>query len=273
MKKTFLLLGLGAIGLFAFKKPESELQGVDIMSKSLTAMGAVKTMSYHFYASERFKDNKIEKADVEFRVIASPLKVYANALKPDAAQLRYEPAVSSDVNVKKGIKINLKPTAGLLLKQQHNPIYKAGFAYMKKVLDKNLALHKGDDLSKFVKLAGSVTYEGKDCHKIILTDPNYGFVNYTIKAGETIWKIAEAKAIPEYKVKELNNWMDYDDMVAGKTIKIPTAYAKVTTLYIDKSNNLPIYQKMEDDKGMYETYEFKELKVNPTFTTTAFDFK
>ena len=67
--------------------------------------------------------------------------------------------------------------------------------------------------------------------------------------------------------------MDYDDMVAGKTIKIPTAYAKVTTLYIDKSNNLPIYQKMEDDKGMYETYEFKELKVNPTFTATAFDFK
>ncbi|MBK7137901.1 MAG: LysM peptidoglycan-binding domain-containing protein [Bacteroidetes bacterium] len=122
-------------------------------------------------------------------------------------------------------------------------------------------------------MAGSVTYEGKDCHKIILTDPNYGFVNYTIKAGETIWKIAEAKAIPEYKVKELNNWMDYDDMVAGKTIKIPTAYAKVTTLYIDKSNNLPIYQKMEDDKGMYETYEFKELKVNPTFTATAFDFK
>ena len=55
MKKTFLLLGLGAIGLFAFKKPESELQGVDIMSKSLAAMGAVKTMSYHFYASERFK--------------------------------------------------------------------------------------------------------------------------------------------------------------------------------------------------------------------------
>ncbi|MBK7137902.1 MAG: hypothetical protein IPH74_02265 [Bacteroidetes bacterium] len=69
------------------------------------------------------------------------MKVYANALKPDAAQLRYEPAVSSDVNVKKGIKINLKPTAGLLLKQQHNQFIRLVCLY-EKVLDKTLPYTK-----------------------------------------------------------------------------------------------------------------------------------
>ena len=273
MKKLFIIT-IAAIGLLSFKKPEKTMGAIEIMQKALTAMGSVKTLTYKFYSQERFKGGVIEKSEVDFKIIASPFKVYADAKLPEAAQLKYEPAKSSEVNVKKGIlKVNLKPTAGLLMKQQHNPISRSGFAHMKKILDKSVAARKGEDLNQFVKLIGSVNYDGKDCYKIELNDTKYGTTEYTIKEGETIWKICEAKAIPEYKVKELNNWMDYDDMTAGKKIKIPTSYAKKTTLYIDKTTNLPIYHKMEDDKGMYETYEFKSLKLNPTLTTADFEFK
>lgn len=92
------------------------------------------------------------------------------------------------------------------------------------------------------------------------------------KPGETsIWAIGKKLAISEYKIKELNDIGD--DVKPGQKIKIPSAYAKKTTLYIDKSNYLPIYHKMEDEKGVYEVFEFKDLKLGVNFTATDFDFK
>src|SRR4051812_8391617 len=93
-------LVLSQTGLFA-------QTAVDIMKKSLTAMGSVKSMTYHFYAQERMDDGKYSKSDVEFRVISSPLRVYANAHEPQSAQLSYDAATSPDVHVKKGLKLTL----------------------------------------------------------------------------------------------------------------------------------------------------------------------
>ncbi|MCC6516216.1 MAG: DUF1571 domain-containing protein, partial [Chitinophagales bacterium] len=59
----------------------------------------------------------------------------------------------------------------------------------------------------------------------------------------------------------------------GQKLKIPSSYAKKTTLYIDKSNLLPIYHKMEDEKGIYEIYEFKDLKLGVNLTDANFQFK
>ena len=73
-----------------------------------------------------------------------------------------------------------------------------------------------------------------------------------------------------YKIKELNN-ID-DEVKPGQVIKIPSAYAKKSTFYIDKSTSLPIYHKMEDEKGIYEIYEFKELKLGVTLTDADFEF-
>jgi outer membrane lipoprotein-sorting protein len=41
-------------------------------------------------------------------------------------------------------------------------------------------------------------------------------------------------------------------------------------LYIDEANSFPIYQEMNDDKGLYEKYEYNGLKVNPTFAGDEF---
>lgn len=245
----------------------------EMIPKVMSAMGNAKTMTYHFYAQERMHDGKMSKSDVEFKVIANPLKIYANAKLPDAAQLRYEPAVSKDVNVKKGIFTpDLKPTNKLLMKGVHNPITRAGFAQIKKILETSIAQRKGADLNSFVKVLGSVTWDGKACWKVEINDANYKIINYTVAAGETsVWAIGKKLAISEYKIKELNDIGD--DVKPGQVIKIPSSYAKKTTLYIDKSNYIPIYHKMEDEKGVYEIFEFKDLKLGVNFSATDFDFK
>ncbi|MDB5228531.1 MAG: hypothetical protein JWN78_2724 [Bacteroidota bacterium] len=254
-------LVLSQTGLFA-------QTAVDIMKKSLDAMGSVKSMTYHFYAQERMDDGKYSKSDVEFKVISSPLRVYANAHEPQSAQLVYEPAKSPKVNVKKGIRISLAPTSGLLMKGVHNPVTRAGFGQIKKILEMSIEQRKGENYADFVKLIGIVNYDGKDCYKVELNDPDYKIIPYTVGKETNVWDIGKARAISEYKIKELNDIGD--DVKAGQQLKIPSSYAKKTTLYIDKTTYLPIYHKMEDEKGIYEIYEFKDLKTGVALADVDF---
>ncbi len=268
MKKFFFsaaLIGTSIVQSLA-------ITGVEVMQKSMDAIVALKSATFTFYAQERFDGGKIKKSDISFKLQVSPLKVYADVREPQAAQLIYIPTKSADVSVKKGFKLNLSPTNKLLIADSHQPITRAGFAQTRRIILKSMEQRKGENLNNFCKLLGSVTYDGKDCYKVELLEDDYKIIEYTVKAGETdIWKFCESRAIPEYKVKELNGCGN--TLTVGQKIKIPNAYAKKTTLYIDKANYLPIYQKMEDDKGVYELYEFKSLKINVTLSDTDFQFK
>ncbi len=245
---------------------------IDIMTKSLSAMGSAKTMTYHFFAQERMNDGKYSKSDVEFKVMASPLKIYAYAHLPQSAQLRFDPSVSPKVSVKKGLSLNLSPTSSLLMKGVHNPITRAGFGQIKKILEMSMAQRKEQDYAEFCKLAGSVNYDGKECYKIEILDPDYKIVDFTVAPSQnTVWSIGNARAISEYKIKELN---DIDDEVKpGQKIKIPSSYAKKTTLYIDKTTYLPLYHKLEDEKGIYEIYEFRNFKLGVSLKSNDFEFE
>ena len=269
MKKVTSILAVAAIFLANLSFAQSVTETIP---KVMAAMGNAKTMTYHFYAQERMNDGKFSKSDVEFKVIASPIKIYAKANLPQSAQLIYEGAVSKEVRVKKGLKLSLNPTSSLLMKGVHNPITRAGFAQIKKILETSMAQRKGEDLSSYVKILGTVNYDGKDCWKIEINDADYKIINYTVAAGETsVWAIGKKLATSEYKIKELNDIGD--EVKPGQVIKIPSSYAKKTTLYIDKTNYLPIYHKMEDEKGIYEIYEFKSLKLGVNLTDADFQFQ
>ena len=97
------------------------------------------------------------------------------------------------------------------MKGVHNPITRAGFAQIKKILETSMAQRKGEDLSSYVKILGTVNYDGKDCWKVEINDADYKIIDYTVAAGETsVWAIGKKLAISEYKIKELNdNEQDY----------------------------------------------------------------
>jgi outer membrane lipoprotein-sorting protein len=64
----------------------------------------------------------------------------------------------------------------------------------------------------------------------------------------------------------------------GQVLKVPNAYAKHVTLYIDQLYFLPISIKILDDKGLFEQYDYHFLQVNPKiddaeFTKTYKDYK
>lgn len=269
MKKLFLGLALSAVFLgFA------QAQNVnDITKKVLDACGKANNITYQFNSYERFADGKKVNADVFLKFQASPMKIFADAKKPTAAKLVYIPSENQKVHVKKGLSIKLDLYSKMLMADQHHPLDNAGFGTFKRIIEHSIKAKgftvSSPELGSFVKIIGSTTYDNNACWVIEIVDKDYRIINYTVKAGEkTVYDLERKNAVPAYRIKQLNNIGN--EITAGQVLKVPSAYAKKTTVYVDKDTYLPIYQKMEDDEGIYEIYEFKNIKLNVKFTDEDF---
>jgi len=264
-------LSLFLVSVLAFSVPAQAQTVAEIMEKSMKAMANATHLEYHFFSTERFGPNKFENSEVKFKYQQSPLKIYAEAIKPESAKLLYIPSENAKINVKKGpLKLNLDVYSNMLMKQQHHPLYKAGFGTVKGILEHNLKSRglTAAQYGEFAKIIGTVTYDGKPCWHIEILDKDYKMTTYTVKTEKDVWELGKKLAIPEFKVKQLNNIGN--DLKAGQVLKVPSSYAKKTTVYVCKSTYLPIYQKMEDEEGVYEVFEFKSLKTGVKFTDTDF---
>ena len=167
--------------------------------------------------------------------------------------------------------VKLAPTSSLLTKDQHHTLVSAGFVFLGKVVAEGI--RKADEQKKFdtvFKYVADVTWNGRKCYKVTVEDPTWKWTTYKAAKGETMVSIGAKLLIPEYCMIEYNGVGSFDEDLGGKTLKVPTSYAKKTVLYIDKENNFPIYQEMSDDKGVFERYEFYNLVVNPAFKSNEF---
>jgi outer membrane lipoprotein-sorting protein len=154
----------------------------------------------------------------------------------------------------------------------HHPITHAGFSYLYvqvKNTEKKLAAN-GQKLEDIIKIAGDYTWNGKSCTKLILENSDFQFISYTCTQTESLLSLCERINVSEYMVMEKNNLRYGANVTKGMVLKVPNAFAKKAELYIDKSNGLPIYQVVYDDKGVFEKYEFRNLKINPQFNSAEF---
>ena len=73
-------------------------------------------------------------------------------------------------------------------------------------------------------------------------------------------------------ILELNPKLNdfFDILKKGQTLKVPNAYAKDVTLYVDQLYFLPVGVKVSDDKGLYEQYDYHFLQVNPKIDDAEF---
>ena len=116
-----------------------------------------------------------------------------------------------------------------------------------------------------------MVYQKRNCYKVVIDDPTYAYTTAVGQKGETVMALARRLMVSEYHIMDLNpSSRSLDDDVSGKTIKVPTSYAKKTILYIDKETNFPLYQEMSDERGVYEKYEYSNLVVNPAFNDKDF---
>lgn len=262
-----LCLSFVLIGLTQAQTAES------LVNQMLSALDAGKTYEYTMVQEERI-DGKIHRNKIFTKIQETPKKVFIDNVEGanEGVQVLY---VSGERDnkalVNKMFGIKLSPFNSLIRKNQHHTILESGFGLLiGSIRDAKKRAQAQNAFDQVFQLAGSVTFDGKSCYKLILTDPTFTYESYTMQDGESLYSIAMKKKVCEQLIVEKNGLGGFGSGKSGQTIQIPSSYAKKTILYIDKSNMHPIYQEMYDEKGMFEKYTFYDLKVNPSFTSKDF---
>lgn len=174
------------------------------------------------------------------------------------------------------INLSLDPLGNLMRQDQHHTLNEMGFDYFGSIIE-YIAAKVGDKFDDYFKLEGEEKYNNRPCYKVIISNKDFGYENYTVGEGESMTSIARKLHVSEYMILEVNpKFNDYFDVLKkGQVIKVPTHYAKDVTLYIDQLYFLPIGVKILDDKGLFEQYDYHFLQVNPKIEEEEFtkDYK
>jgi outer membrane lipoprotein-sorting protein len=265
----------------ALIRPASQTR--QIVDNMLSAIAKHQGVSFTMDATERIvgKGNENNQIEMFTKVSVNPLRIYGKVLKDPnkGTELLYVTGSRENkirVNPGKFLPtMTLAPTSGLLTKNQHHTLLTSGFMIVHRIVADGVkradARGKFDEVFKYV---GDVQYKGKNCYKILIDDPTYTYTTAVGQKGETVLALARRLLVSEYHIMELNpGSRGLDDDVSGKTLKVSSSYAKKTMLYIDKETNFPLYQEMNDEKGIYEKYEYTNLIVNPAFKADEFTEK
>ena len=243
----------------------------DVVTKLIESIGKAQTLRYNLQCNERIK-GKMQHTESTVKLQIAPRKLYISVRGPELIWI--EGANNGNAFVNPGafpyINLNLDPNGSLMRKDQHHTIHEMGMQYLAEIL-KDGVKRAGDNFDKYFVLLGEEKYDGRNCYKVSISFPDFTWNSYTVKAGENITTIARRLNVSEYMVLENNpkySW--YSDVKPGDVIKVPDAYAKYTLLLIDKELLLPVNNKIFDDKGLFETYEYYNLKVNTPILAEEF---
>lgn len=280
MKRILFALAVVLFSFVAISWHQQETSR-EVISFMLSSIDKLQTAKFTFKSWERFENGRETFNEVDTKLNVKPFKIYLlSKSKPnEGVEVIYNAAEygSDKVAINPGgwlPNVKLDPYGSRMRKDQHHTVMNSGFGMLREIVGKAVARTDKEAPGRFnevFKYEGSVTWNGRACHKVVIEDPTFTYVDYTVKAGETVESLEQRDAICGYLIIDKNdNVSDFDDLKEGMVIKKPSSYAKKTILYIDKANGLPIVQIMHDEVGQFERYEFHDLKANVTFQPVEF---
>lgn len=237
----------------------------------IKAIKEIKTLKYDLKISERIEgDQKNYSSSIKLQCAPRKLYIYVKG----AEVLWLEGKNGGDALVNPGsfpyINLNLDPAGSLMTADQHHTIHEIGFDYFKGIIENTIA-RVGDKFEKYFFYQGEEKFDGKPAYKVTILNNDFAFVPYTVKKNETLQDIARKFYVSEYMIKENNKKVkSYTDVKEGQEILIPNGYAKMTVMYIDKQYMVPLLTRVYDNKGLFESYEYLNLQVNPKFADDEF---
>ncbi len=261
---------------FSYKQKKTAMGSLEMLNDILKSISNVKTLRYDLQRNERVK-GKMNYTESKVKLQVSPRKLYISILGQEV--LWTQGTNNGNALINPGtfpyMNLNLDPMGSLMRKNQHHTIYELGMDYLAEILRDGMK-HYGDQLNKHFVIMGEEKYMGVNCYKLSVAFPDFSWEPYTVKKDESIVTIAAKLHVSEFMILEKNakySW--YNDITAGQIIQVPNAYAKLFLLMIDKERMLPISEKIFDDKGLFETYEFYNLQVNSAIAPEEFteDYK
>ncbi len=252
------------------------ITGSALINKMVEAVAKVKSYQFTMVTKERKLDNTYHYGKSLNKVMVNPYSVYMKILaeKNNGVEVLYNPAKYGKVSVLNAGKfipdMKLDPLGGMMRKDQHHTIIEGGFRYSVDLLN-SIKNQLGANFDVMAKVESDILFNDRLCYRMTLNDDDFGYVKYVLKDKESLYSLANQKKISEFLIVYHNkNVSDYSDFEAGKVIEIPTAFAKKAIIYIDKISLHAIGIEMYDEIGLFEKYEFQEVKYNPAFAIDEF---
>jgi hypothetical protein len=271
MKRGTCILFFSLILCTGKAQPASEL-----LNKLITENDKIYRISMTIVMNERV-DGEINEKKADFKINYNPHKIYLKQDYPNEdMEILYVEGLNKNrawvyPNAFPWVTLSLDPTGNTMRGKHHHSIFNSGFNYFVDVVE-HLMIKYADEINKLAKNAGIEFVNGVKCHKIVFENPYFRFINYKIKPGEDLVSIAQKFYINEYMIIENNkNIKDYEDIEPGQIIKMPSDYAKKVNIFLDAGTYLPYLIKVFDDEGLFQEYYFKNVRVNPYFSSSDFD--
>jgi len=264
-----------AVFMLSAKPIEQREPAVDarsILTALFKSVDNVKTLTYTMSHSERMDDGRILSDSSQVRSQKNPQKIFMKM--SDGAEVLWCAGLNNGnawvhPNSFPYVTLDLDPDGSIMRKNQHHGVQYAGYDYFKAVL-KQSADKAGKNFDAHFLYVGEIVYQGISCYNILALDRDFGYLPYTVQKGETVLSIAKKLWLSEFMIMQHNKLSSFTDIKTGETIMVPTDYGKLITLYIDKTTMLPLLIRVDDEKGLFEQYIFRHVKVDPTLPADAF---
>ncbi len=264
--------------------PTADPTAADLMRRMLTAVGQVQTATYRLIKTERISGkNVVEETAVKLQ--NKPLKVYIKSIKPNTGRevLYVTGSNGGKALINPGafpyVNISLDPLGSRIRQGQHHTLNDVGFRRIADIIARQMREQQAD-LPKLLHLEPQgVNFDNRACWVVKMDDLRFKFVPYTIKpGGESLDQLGQKLGVSDFMIGEKMPGFDGDFqrlLPAGQVIQVPTTYARRTTVIIDKASMLPVSIAISDDKGLFEQYDYHDLKPNAAFRDNEFatDFK
>ncbi len=246
------------------------------MERLIESVENVKTLKYELKITERIK-GVFKHYGSKIKLQCSPRKIYIYVKGVEVLWL--EGKNNGDALVNPGafpyVNLNLSPSGSLMTSEQHHTIHQIGFEYFKSIIEHTMT-QVGDKFTTSFLYGGEEMVNNRSAYKMTILINDFTYVPYIIKKNENLISIARKLRVSEYMIKENNPTIkSYTAVKENQEIVVPNTYAKMTVIYIDKIHFVPLLTRVYDDKGLFESYEYLNLEINPIITNEEFtkDYK
>lgn len=253
--------------------PRKKMSSMEIISHMLDSVKHIKTQSYDLKATERV-NGKFLHAESTLKINTTPKKIYFKSKLKGVEVLWIQGQNKGDAIVHSPsftlANLNLDPYGSLMRKDQHHTIFELGLQQIG-IIVANTIVKAPKDFEKHFAYAGTIVFNNKECHQLLINYPEYKYVEYTVQKGESVTDIARKMHTSDYKIRYKNELSGYyTPLKEGKKIMIPMPYASKVLMYIDKKSYLPVSVKIYDEEGLFEAYDFFNISTNKTFSNEEF---
>ena len=243
----------------------------EILQNTISTVGKIQTLKFHLKCNERIK-GKLFSTESQVKMNASPRKIYIYLKGPELLWLAGKNNGNALVNPAgfPYMNLNLDPMGNLMRENQHHTINEIGFDYFAGVI-KNYISFADEKFDDYFKCVGTIAWDSHECYFITASYPYFKYEEYTVLKGESLTTIARKLKVSDFMLLEINDKVKgYHDVRAGQKIKVPNVYGNKMILYIDKESFIPRVIKVYDDKGLFESYEYHDLQLNPKIPDEEF---